>query len=181
MLAGGDNTDVITMKNVTDYSRYASRGQLAGHHRRVDQARQAPSWPAWTRSTSRTASTYALPYRQDFWLLYYNKDLFEAAGIKYPDDLTWDEYAEVAKKLTHGRGRQEGLRHLPPHLALGGAGDRGRADRRRPARRRLQLLRPTSTTMALGLQKSGRDHGLRHRQRRQQTSYRTMFETGRPR
>ena len=29
MLAGGDTTDVITMKNVTDYSRYSSRGQLA--------------------------------------------------------------------------------------------------------------------------------------------------------
>src|SRR5690606_7848769 len=28
MLAGGDKTDVITMKNVTDYSRYSSRGQL---------------------------------------------------------------------------------------------------------------------------------------------------------
>ena len=35
MLAGGDNTDVITMKNVTDYSRYASRGQLQ---------RRSPTW-----------------------------------------------------------------------------------------------------------------------------------------
>ena len=28
MLAAGDTTDVITMKNVIDYARYASRGQL---------------------------------------------------------------------------------------------------------------------------------------------------------
>ena len=28
MLAGGDTTDVLTMKTLTDYSRYAGRGQL---------------------------------------------------------------------------------------------------------------------------------------------------------
>ena len=28
MLAAGDSTDVITMKNVIDYARYAGRGQL---------------------------------------------------------------------------------------------------------------------------------------------------------
>ena len=41
-----------------------------------------------------------MPYRQDFWVLYYNKNLFDAAGLDYPDHVTWDEYADLAQKLT---------------------------------------------------------------------------------
>lgn len=48
---------------------------------------------------------YALPYVQSVWQLYYNKDLFDEAGIPYPtDDMTWDEFREVAKQLTKGEG-----------------------------------------------------------------------------
>ncbi|MCI8441646.1 MAG: sugar ABC transporter substrate-binding protein [Provencibacterium sp.] len=37
----------------------------------------------------------------DTYLLYYNKDLFDAAGVAYPDDSwTWDSYVEAARKLT---------------------------------------------------------------------------------
>ena len=44
---------------------------------------------------------YALPFRSDFWVLFYNKDIFDAAQVEYPsNDMTWDEYAELAKKLT---------------------------------------------------------------------------------
>lgn len=36
-------------------------------------------------------------------VLYYNKDLFDAAGIPYPDsDWTWDEFRDIAIQLTHG-------------------------------------------------------------------------------
>ena len=44
---------------------------------------------------------YALPFRSDFWVLFYNKDIFDAANVEYPgNDMTWDQYAELAKKLT---------------------------------------------------------------------------------
>ena len=36
-------------------------------------------------------------------VLYYNKDLFDAAGVPYPsstDAMTWDEFVDTAKKLT---------------------------------------------------------------------------------
>ncbi|SED58195.1 ABC transporter substrate-binding protein [Ruania alba] len=45
--------------------------------------------------------TYAIPFRQDAWYLFYNKDLFDAAGIEYPDgSWTWDDYAAAAEELT---------------------------------------------------------------------------------
>ena len=42
----------------------------------------------------------ALPYRADRFVLYYNRDLFDAAGLAYPDaDMTWEEFADTAYKL----------------------------------------------------------------------------------
>ncbi|WP_186422702.1 ABC transporter substrate-binding protein [Lacrimispora celerecrescens] len=50
-------------------------------------------------------ATYGLPYRSDWYILYYNKDLFDAAGVPYPsNDMTWDEYYDLAAKLTSGEG-----------------------------------------------------------------------------
>ena len=48
---------------------------------------------------------YALPYRSDWYVLFYNKDIFDAAGVEYPsNDMTWDEYYELAAKMTSGEG-----------------------------------------------------------------------------
>lgn len=40
-----------------------------------------------------------LPYRRDKFLLYYNRDLFERAGIKEPQGITWPEFADTAEAL----------------------------------------------------------------------------------
>ena len=48
---------------------------------------------------------YALPFRSDFWLIFYNKDLFDAAGVPYPgNDMTLDQYDALARRLTRGSG-----------------------------------------------------------------------------
>lgn len=48
---------------------------------------------------------YGLPYRKSNWMLYYNKTLFDQAGVDYPkDDMTWEEFRELAKKMTQGEG-----------------------------------------------------------------------------
>ncbi|MFC4530715.1 ABC transporter substrate-binding protein [Sphaerisporangium dianthi] len=102
MLAGGDRTDVVTMKTLTDYSRYAGRGQLLDLTDLVKSAGGAElaGLPAYdVRGTY-----FALPYRQDFWLLYYNKKLFKDAGITDLDGLTWEKYATLAQRLTKGEG-----------------------------------------------------------------------------
>ena len=34
-------------------------------------------------------------------MLFYNKDLFDAAGVAYPaGDMTWEEYEKLAEKMT---------------------------------------------------------------------------------
>ncbi len=50
---------------------------------------------------------------QDVFLLYYNKDLFDKAGVEYPTEgWTWDDFREAAKKLTvveNGKTVQYGM------------------------------------------------------------------------
>lgn len=47
---------------------------------------------------------YGIPTRNTAWALFYNKDIFDAAHIPYPDQLTWEEYRSLAITLTHGEG-----------------------------------------------------------------------------
>jgi len=48
---------------------------------------------------------YALPFRSDFWVVYYNKDIFDKAGVAYPtNDTTYSQFDAIARKLTGGMG-----------------------------------------------------------------------------
>ena len=56
-------------------------------------------------STAIDGKVYGLPYKTSSWVVYYNKDIFDAAGVAYPSgDWTWEEYFEIAGKLTSGEG-----------------------------------------------------------------------------
>ena len=51
--------------------------------------------------TTRDGVVFGLPRDLNVVALYYNKDMFDAAGIPYPDDTwTWDKLVEVGKQLT---------------------------------------------------------------------------------
>ena len=52
-------------------------------------------------STMMDGKHYGVPFATNCTALYYNKDMFDAAGIDYPDEnTTWDEFHEMAKALT---------------------------------------------------------------------------------
>ena len=51
--------------------------------------------------TTRDGKNFGLPRDLNATALYYNKAMFDAAGIQYPDDTwDWDKLVEVGKKLT---------------------------------------------------------------------------------
>ena len=53
---------------------------------------------------------YAIPKDYDTIALWYNKTLFDEAGLAYPDDTwTWDTMKEAARKLTKDDGSQYGF------------------------------------------------------------------------
>lgn len=99
MLASGDSTDVLTMKNLLSYSNYALRDQLVDLSSHIKDLDTDPAMESYEMYDI-DGKTYAQPYRTDFWVLYYNKNLFDEAGLPYPDNLTWEEYEELAKELS---------------------------------------------------------------------------------
>ncbi len=48
---------------------------------------------------------YGLPIYSGCWMLFYNKELFKEAGVECPtEQLTWEEYCELAESLTKKEG-----------------------------------------------------------------------------
>jgi multiple sugar transport system substrate-binding protein len=96
-LAAGTAPDVYVLKNLKNFYTYQSGGQLLD----VSDAAAGLGSLGALASYQVDGKTYAVPYRQDSWVLYYNKDLFRTAEVAQPDgSWTWDDYAAAAKRLT---------------------------------------------------------------------------------
>ncbi len=50
---------------------------------------------------------YSIPTKLDQYGIVINKDMFDEAGIEIPTDWTYEEFAETARKLTHGEGQDK--------------------------------------------------------------------------
>jgi len=98
MLEGGDTSDVYMIKEIDNLINWQAQGFAAP----LDTTGYDMSGFVGTEKNYAVDGVqYAIPFRSDFWVLFYNKDLFDAAGVAYPtNDMTWDQYAELARKLT---------------------------------------------------------------------------------
>ena len=48
---------------------------------------------------------YSMPYANKLFAVMYNKSIFDEAGVAYPEEgWTWDEFDEIAKKVSSGEG-----------------------------------------------------------------------------
>lgn len=103
MLAGGDTTDAFFAKELSDVQNWASEGFILNLNDRIAADGMDMSKYAGMDKVYQLVGTedyYALPFRADFWVLFYNKTLFDKAGIAYPtNDMTWDAYAQLARDL----------------------------------------------------------------------------------
>ncbi len=99
-LAAGSAPDLYILKNLKNFFTYEDGGQL------LDVSDVASGLDSHTSGLSNyqvDGKTYAIPYRQDSWYLYYDKDLFDQAGVDYPDGTwTWDDYQTAANALSAG-------------------------------------------------------------------------------
>lgn len=106
MLAGGDTADIISVKDIPGYAGMVNRKQLEPLMPRIKKDKvDLKAYSGITDDITVGGELYALPFRSDFWVLYYNKDLFDKAKVAYPtNDMTWDQYAALAKKMSAGFG-----------------------------------------------------------------------------
>ncbi len=109
MLASGDDVDVMSIKTMASYSSIVGKEQALELSSLVeeDNLNMEPYLGA-DKLLELNGGLFSLPFRNDSWLLYYNKTMFDNAGIDYPTkELTWSEYREIAKKLTTGEGNEK--------------------------------------------------------------------------
>ncbi|MBA9088218.1 multiple sugar transport system substrate-binding protein [Fontibacillus solani] len=107
-LSGGSKMDVYSINGTSSLGLYSSKNQLIDLTNQIKEANldvgaYGPSFQDITEVLT-DGKYYALPYRTSQYALFYNKALFDKEGIEYPKQMTWNQYAELAKTLTKGEG-----------------------------------------------------------------------------
>ena len=104
-LAGGNGElDVLSIKDIPGYSNLINLGMLEPMNDKLTTP-TADFGGVLEQLTAEDGNFYAVPFRSDFWVVYYNKDLFDAAGVDYPtNDMTMEDYDALARRMTSGEG-----------------------------------------------------------------------------
>ena len=109
LLSSGDTSDVITIKSMPIYTSLVEKNLLLPLDDMIQSSNldMAP-YLGSDEGIRINDKLYGLPFRNDYYVLYYNKGIFDKAGVEYPtNDMTWEEYRELAKKLTSGEGNDK--------------------------------------------------------------------------
>lgn len=108
MLSGGDTTDLYCVKELSDLQNWSKEGLVVPMNDMIaadgyDMSKYAGMDACYVSMAD--GQQYALPFRADFWVMFYNKDLFDKAGVAYPtNDWTWEEYAAIAREVAEKTG-----------------------------------------------------------------------------
>ncbi len=104
MAAAGELPDVFNMSSGY-IDQWAQDGLLMNIQDKVDELPQDDYFTrvfSTLRYPDKTESDmYGIPYAWVTTVLYYNKDMFDAAGVEYPnEDWTWEDFRKAAEELT---------------------------------------------------------------------------------
>lgn len=104
-LTGGADLDVVCVKDIPGYANLVRGGYLSDLS---GEGVDTSLYGGTIEQITVDGKYYALPFRSDHWIVYYNKALFDAAGVDYPtNDMTVAEYDELARKVTSGTGAEK--------------------------------------------------------------------------
>lgn len=106
MLNGGSELDAFWIKDADTIYPIAQRGQMVDLSSYIAKnGIDLADYNGLAENFSIDGKQLAIPFRTDYYVLYYNKDIFDAAKVDYPaNDMTWSGFEELAKKVTSGSG-----------------------------------------------------------------------------
>jgi len=104
--ASGGDLDLIAMNNDDFYDKLYNLGVLEPLNANIEKdGIELDSISGMLEKGYRDNELYGLPFRNSVWVTYYNKNIFDEANVPYPDEnWTWDDFREIAMKLTKGEG-----------------------------------------------------------------------------
>ncbi|MRM88988.1 extracellular solute-binding protein [Faecalicatena contorta] len=108
-IAGGAQVDVVILANPMIQQQWADAGSIIPLDDIITKKGFdfEAEFGEYVSNATNNGQIYTIPHNITRWALYYNKDIFDAAGEPYPDSevpMTWDEYREIAKRITSGTG-----------------------------------------------------------------------------
>lgn len=105
-LNGGAASDVVLIKDADTIYTFAGKGQLLSLNDLISRdGMDLGMFNGVADYFNYDNKQFGLPISTGFYILYYNKDIFDAAGEPYPgNDMTWEQFEATAKKLTQGSG-----------------------------------------------------------------------------
>lgn len=100
MMSGDADVDIVDIRGLGQTATYASQGAILDITDYIDNSSlDVEKYGEMWKTSDYEGAYYALPTRSTCWVLYYNADLFDKAGIEYPGQLTWEEYGDLASEL----------------------------------------------------------------------------------
>lgn len=109
-LGGHQDFDVVFTKGTPSLAALINQGHVYALDDLLanDEAFDAESYSGLVDALGLEGHTYALPFRYDNNLLFYNKNLFDKAGVAYPEDgMSMEEYHALAEQMTSGEGNDK--------------------------------------------------------------------------
>ncbi|MDR2939128.1 MAG: extracellular solute-binding protein, partial [Clostridiales bacterium] len=109
MLNGGSEVDAFWIKDGDTTKGLNDKGQLADMAAYIERdGVDLADYAGLAERFIFDGKTVALPARTDYYVLFYNKDIFDAANVPYPtNDMTWQEWEELCAQLTSGEGAEK--------------------------------------------------------------------------
>lgn len=109
-LSGGDDEiDIVTIKDIPGYNNNVKANLLTDLTDKIKaDGIDTSAYGGIVEQITVNGKVYALPFRSDFWVIFYNKALFDEVGVPYPtNDMTFEEYDALARAVTHGSGAKK--------------------------------------------------------------------------
>ena len=111
-LAGGNGElDVLSIKDIPGYSNLINLGMLEPLNGKLTTD-ESKFNGVLEQLTAQDGNYYAVPFRSDFWVVYYNKDIFDQAGVEYPtNDMTMADFDAKIREVNEKAGVYGNIYH----------------------------------------------------------------------
>ncbi len=103
LTGSGSDFDIATIKDVPGYTTLVNKSVLEPLDDYIAKDNiDLSQYGGITDQVTVDGKLYELPFRSDFWVMFYNKDVFDNAGVAYPtNDMSFEQYDALARSVTN--------------------------------------------------------------------------------
>lgn len=101
MMSSGRGIDVVGLMDVVNFAKYHNAGVLEPLDEYITKYNfDMTPYGSLAEQMKMDGHYYTMSNRTETYVLFYNKTIFDEMGIPYPEQLTWQEFAELAHRMT---------------------------------------------------------------------------------